>query len=105
VDSVHFFALKMFGTLHGESNNFFRIKKLKYFEAEGFRFMEGLRIGVFKTIKYVTKFRFLAFLEVLYIILRTECLFVKKLLTGGLSSIHLYAPCITPTYYNVMIVK
>lgn len=52
VNSVHFFALKRFGTLHRESNNFFRIKKLKYFESEGYRFMKGLRISVFKTIKY-----------------------------------------------------
>jgi len=63
VNSGHFLALKMFGTLQRESNNLFRIKKLKYFEAEGCRFMKGLGFSVFKTIKYISKFRFLAFLE------------------------------------------
>lgn len=48
-----FLDLKIFGTLHRESNDFFRIKKFKYFEGEGYRFMKGLRISVFKNINYL----------------------------------------------------
>ena len=68
--------------------------------------MKGLVISVYKTIKYISKLRFLAFLELLYITFRKKVLIcIKYLSTGYLSSINFYAPCITPTSYNVVIVK
>jgi len=66
----------MFRTLHRESNNLFRIKKLKYFVAEGHKFMNGLGAIVYKTIKYESKLRFLAFLKLLHIMFRKKGLFV-----------------------------